>query len=172
MILYAITIFLSASLLFIVQPLFARLILPLLGGSPSVWNTALAFYQVTLLAGYSYAHVLSRRLSLKAQVIVHGLVILLPLLVLPIHVPTGWTPPTSGSPVWWLLGTMAVAVGLPFFVVSANSPLLQAWFADTKQQESEDPYFLYGASNLGSLLALVSYPIVIERVLRLREQSQ
>jgi SAM-dependent methyltransferase len=172
MILYAITIFLSASLLFVVQPLFARLILPLLGGSPSVWNTALAFYQVTLLAGYSYAHLLSRRLSRRAQVIVHGLVVLLPLLVLPIHVPTGWTPPTSGSPVGWLLGTMAVAVGLPFFVVSANSPLLQGWFAGTKHQESSDPYFLYGASNLGSLLALVSYPIVIERVWRLGEQSQ
>jgi hypothetical protein len=172
MILYAITIFLSASLLFIVQPLFARLILPLLGGTPSVWNTALAFYQVTLLAGYSYAHLLNRRLSLRAQVIVHGLVILLPLLVLPFHVPTGWTPPTSGSPVWWLLGTMAVAVGLPFFVVSANSPLLQSWFAGTKHQESTDPYFLYGASNLGSLLALVSYPLVIERVLKLGEQSQ
>src|SRR6185436_5152115 len=109
---------------------------------------------------------------LKAQVIVHGLVILLPLLVLPIHVPTGWTPPTSGSPVWWLLGTMAVAVGLPFLVVAANSPLLQSWFTGTHHQERSDPYFLYGASNLGSLLALVSYPVVIERVLRLGEQSQ
>jgi len=172
MILYAITIFLSASLLFVVQPLFARLILPLLGGTPAVWNTALAFYQVTLLAGYSYAHLISRRLSLRAQVIVHGLVVLLPLIVLPIHLPAGWTPPTSGSPIGWLLGIMAVAVGLPFFVVSANSPLLQGWFAGTKHQESADPYFLYGASNLGSLLALVSYPVVIERVWKLGEQSQ
>src|SRR5262245_33517811 len=119
--LYALTLFLSAALLFSVQPMFARMALPLLGGSPSVWNTALVFYQAMLLAGYAYAHATTRWLGLRRQVVLHFFVLLLPLLVLPIGIPAGWTPPTTTSPVLWLLGVLFLWVGAPFFVVSATS---------------------------------------------------
>ncbi len=169
--LYSFTLFLSAALLFSVQPMFARMALPLLGGSPSVWNTALVFYQAMLLAGYAYAHAITRWLGVRRQVMLHFFVLLLPLLVLPIGIPAGWTPPTTTSPVLWLLGVLLLWVGAPFFVVSATSPLLQQWFAGTRDQAARDPYFLYSASNLGSLLALISYPLLIETTLPLAKQS-
>src|SRR5262245_34787917 len=161
-ILYATTILLSAGLLFIVQPLFARMVLPLLGGSPAVWNTALVFYQAVLLLGYTYAHLITSKLNFRRQVILHGLVLLLPLVALPIRLPQGWTPPTTHSPVLWLLALLAVAVGLPFFVVSTSSPLLQKWFAGMGQRAGADPYYLYAASNLGSMVGLLSYPFLVE----------
>jgi hypothetical protein len=170
--LYTAAIFVSAALLFIVQPLFARMVLPLLGGSPAVWNTALVFYQAVLLAGYAYAHFITRRLSYRHQIILHLFLLCLPLLLLPIHLPSGWLPPTESSPVLWLLALLGVAVGLPFFVISAGSPLLQRWFAGTGHPAGDDPYFLYGASNLGSLLALLGYPLIIEPWLPLVAQSQ
>src|SRR6185436_6237911 len=170
-ILYAATILLSAGLLFIVQPLFARMVLPLLGGSPAVWNTALVFYQAVLLLGYTYAHLLTRWLSFRRQIILHGLVLLLPLIILPIRLPEGWTPPTTHSPVLWLLALFGVAVGLPFFVVSTSSPLLQKWFAGMGRAGA-DPYYLYAASNLGSMVGLLSYPFVVEPSLHLVEQSR
>jgi hypothetical protein len=169
--LYALTLFLSAALLFSVQPMFARMALPLLGGSPSVWNTALVFYQAILLAGYTYAHATTRWLGVRRQTVLHFFVLLLPLIVLPIGIPVGWRPPTTTSPVFWLLGLLLVWVGPPFFVVSATSPLLQQWFAGTRDQAARDPYFLYSASNLGSLLALISYPLLIETTLPLAKQS-
>ena len=171
-ILFTVTIFLGAALLFLAQPMFARMILPLLGGSPSVWNTAMMFYQAALLAGYAYAHAATRRLGVRRQVLVHGAVMLAPLLVLPIAAPRGWQPPTQGNPVPWLLALMTVSVGLPFFVVSTTSPLLQRWFASSGHRRASDPYFLYAASNLGSLLALFCYPVFIEPRLRLAEQSR
>lgn len=171
LILYTLTLFVSAALLFVIQPLFAKMVLPLLGGSPSVWNTALVFYQAVLLAGYAYAHASARWLSLRRQVVLHSLLLLLPIIVLPIRLPQGWTPPTDTSPVLWLLALLGVAVGLPFFVVSATSPLLQHWFAGTGHPSGKDPYFLYGASNLGSMLALLGYPLLIEPSLRLAQQS-
>lgn len=170
--LYTLTMFTSATLLFLVQPMFARMVLPLLGGSAAVWNTAMVFYQVTLLAGYLYAHATTRWLPLRFQVGLHAVVLLLPLLVLPIAVPGGWSPPTEGNPIPWLLALLGVAVGLPFFVVSTSSPLLQAWFARTGHRTAADPYFLYAASNVGSLLALVAYPLRVEPHLRLAEQSR
>ncbi|KAB8146077.1 hypothetical protein F8S13_01255 [Chloroflexia bacterium SDU3-3] len=170
--LYAATMFLGATLLFMVQPMFARMVLPLLGGSPAVWNTAMLFYQVALLAGYGYAHLITRRLAARSQVLLHGALLLLPLVVLPLAVPAGWQPPTDTSPVWWLLGLLAVAVGLPFFVVSTTSPLLQAWFARTSHPLAADPYPLYAASNVGSMLALLAYPTLIEPALRLGDQSR
>jgi hypothetical protein len=171
LILYGVTIFAGAALLFLVQPMFARMVLPLLGGSPAVWNTAMVFYQAALLAGYAYAHLATRWLGVKRQAALHLVVLLAPLLVLPIGLPRAWMPPTTTNPAWWLLALLAVSVGLPFFVVSATSPLLQRWFAASGHRWAADPYFLYGASNLGSLLALVSYPVLIEPRLRLAEQS-
>ncbi|HVF10409.1 MAG TPA: fused MFS/spermidine synthase [Abditibacteriaceae bacterium] len=172
LILYTLTIFTSAVLLFVVQPMFARLALPLLGGTPAVWNTALVFFQAVLLAGYAYAHWSTAWLGVRRQAVLHLAVLLAPLLVLPIAMPAGWTPPTQQSPVLWLLGLMGVAVGLPFFAVSATSPLLQKWLAGTGHRAARDPYFLYAASNLGSMLALLSYPLWLEPQLRLMEQSR
>src|SRR5262245_37705377 len=163
LILFGVTIFVAASLLFLVQPMFARMALPLLGGAPAVWNTAMVFYQATLLAGYAYAHVATDRLGPRRQAGLHLLVLLLPLVVLPIALPRGWTPPGDSSPVPWLLALLAVAVGLPFFAVSATSPVLQAWFATTSHPTARNPYVLYAASNVGSMLALLAYPLVVER---------
>lgn len=170
--LYALTIFLGAGLLFLVQPLFARMALPLLGGAPAVWNTAMVFYQAVLLAGYGYAHVATRALGVRRQAALHLAVLLLPLTVLPVRIPPGWHPPADASPVPWLLALLAVAVGLPFFAASTTSPILQAWFAATGHGAARDPYFLYAASNLGSMLALLAYPAVVERALVLDAQSR
>lgn len=170
--LYSLTIFTSAALLFAVQPMFARMVLPLLGGSPAAWNTAMVFYQTALLAGYAYAHVSTVRLGLRRQALVHFLVILGPLAVLPIALPAGAQPPAEGEPSFWLVGLMAGAVGLPLFALSATSPLLQKWFAATGHPRAADPYFLYVASNAGSMLALLAYPFLIEPQLQLAEQSR
>ena len=167
---YALTIFVSALLLFIVQPMFARLALPLLGGTPAVWNTALVFYQAVLLFGYGYAHLLSSRFAPRTQVLIHMAVLLVPLLVLPIAIPAGSEPPATGSPMVWLLGLLTVVIGLPFFAISASSPLLQSWFARADQR-GQNPYVLYAASNLGSMLSLLAYPLVLEPVLTLSQQT-
>lgn len=172
LILFGATIFVGASLLFLVQPMFARMALPLLGGAPAVWNTAMVFYQAALLVGYAYAHVSTRRLGVRRQAGLHLLILLLPLLVLPIALPAGWAPPGDTSPIPWLLGLLAVAVGLPFFAVSATSPVLQAWFVATGHRAARDPYVLYAASNVGSMLALLAYPLVVERLLPLPAQSR
>ncbi|MFN0146086.1 MAG: spermidine synthase [Dehalococcoidia bacterium] len=169
--LYTGTMLLGAGLLFLVQPMFARMVLPLLGGSPAVWNTNVVFYQVVLLGGYAYSHVTTRFLSGRKQLIVHGGLVLLPLLVLPIAVPGGWDPPSGENPVPWLLALLGAAVGLPFFVVSTTSPLLQSWFARSGHRTAGDPYFLYAASNAGSMIALVAYPALVEPRLRLAEQG-
>src|ERR1700736_2185879 len=109
----------------------AKMTLPLLGGSPAVWNTCMVFFQAALLAGYTYAHVLSTRLRPRRQVYVHGLVLLLACAVLPLSVGPGCQPPREANPVPWLLGLLAARVGLPFFALSASTPLLQKWFAGT-----------------------------------------
>src|SRR5262249_3393154 len=172
LILFGLTIFVGASLLFLVQPMFARMALPLLGGAPAVWNTAMVFYQATLLAGYAYAHVSIRWLGARRQAGLHLLILLLPLVTLPIALPAGWIPPGDSSPIPWLLALLAVAVALPFFAVSATSPVLQAWLADTDHAAARNPYVLYAASNAGSFLALLSYPLIIERLFPLGVQSR
>jgi spermidine synthase len=172
LLLYGLTIFLSATLLFLVQPMFAKMVLPLLGGAPAVWNTAMVFYQAALLAGYAYAHAAIARLGIRRQAALHLVVLLLPLLVLPIRVPGGWTPPSHDNPIPWLLALMAVAVGLPFLVVSTSAPLLQRWFSGLGHGASADPYFLYAASNLGSMLSLLAYPVLVEPYLELGTQSR
>jgi hypothetical protein len=169
--LYAAAVFVSATLLFVVQPMFARMVLPLLGGSPAVWNTTVVFYQVALLAGYAYAHLTTVWLERRRQVMLHAVLLLVPFLLLPLAVPAGWSPPTAANPIPWLLALLLAAVGAPFFVVSTSSPLLQSWFVGTKHRAAADPYVLYAASNAGSMLALISYPLLVEPYLRLQQQS-
>ena len=169
---FTLSIFLSATLLFSVQPLFAKLVLPLLGGSSSVWNTAMVFFQGMLLGGYIYAHLISKFLKLPLQIICHAVILSLGLFFLPLAIATGWTPPEGGAQSYWLIGLFAVSVGMPFFAISANAPLLQRWFSRTCHKDADDPYFLYAASNAGSLLSLCLYPIVFEPLLRLQEQTE
>lgn len=170
--LFSATLFLGAGLTFLVQPMFAKFVLPLSGSTPAVWNTSMLFFQTTLLAGYLYAHESTRRLGVRRQAALHLGVLLVPLLVLPIGVPDGWIPPADSNPAPWLLGLLAVAVGLPFFVVSTTAPLLQRWLAATDHPAAADPYFLYRASNLGSVLGLLGYPLVVEPSMRLAEQGR
>lgn len=167
----AVTLFVSAFLLFSVQPFFAKMVLPRLGGTPAVWSVAMVFFQTVLLAGYGYAHVLSRYLSLKTAVIVHVVVLLIALVALPIAIPESWQRPPADGEAMWLIGLFTVSVGLPFFAVSANGPLLQAWFARTGHVHAKDPYFLYGASNIGSFASLILYIILIEPLFDLEHQS-
>ena len=167
----AMTLFLSAFLLFSVQPFFAKLVLPRLGGSPAVWSVAMVFFQSVLLAGYGYAHFLTSRLSLKLSVIVHLGVLAAAAVALPISIPDGWGRPPADGQSFWLLGLFFVSVGLPFFAVSANGPLLQAWFARTGHAHAKDPYFLYGASNIGSFAALILYIVLIEPLTDLVQQG-
>jgi hypothetical protein len=166
-------IFLSAFLLFWVQPLFSKMVLPLLGGSPSVWNTAMMFFQLALLAGYGYSHLLTRRVArLRTQFVIHGAVIAGGLFFLPFAIAHTLIPPTSGSPIPWLIGLLASSVGWPFFALTASAPLVQAWFARSGDRLSDDPYFLYAASNAGSLLALLAFPILFEPTLTLAGQAR
>lgn len=159
--LFAVTVLLSSGLLFLVQPMFARLVLPRLGGSPSVWNTCVLFFQTVLLLGYLYAHLSTRWLGTPRQAQWHLILLLMPVLVLPLTVGDE-QPPPAVNPVWWLLGTMTIRAGLPFFVVSASAPLLQRWFASLPVLSARDPYFLYAASNFGSMVALLGYPLLLE----------
>jgi hypothetical protein len=168
---FAVTLFVSALLLFSVQPLFAKLALPKLGGAPAVWAVSMCFFQAMLLAGYCYAYALIRWLEPRATVAVHSAVMLATLVVLPIGLPTSLGEPVDGNTYGWLLSVLLGGVGLPFFAVAANAPLLQAWFSRTDHPAARDPYFLYGASNCGSLLALIGYPTVIEPWIGLKAQA-
>jgi hypothetical protein len=167
--LFGLTIFLSAALLFIVQPMIAKMVLPLLGGSPAVWNTCMVFFQAALLGGYAYAHWSTRALGIRRQAMVHCIVVLAPLAMLPIAIRTG-SPPPGENPIPWVLWTLLLAVGLPFFVASTTGPLMQRWFAATQHRAAADPYFLYAASNAGSLLALLAYPLAMEPTSTIRQQ--
>ncbi|HUN51870.1 MAG TPA: fused MFS/spermidine synthase [Candidatus Sulfotelmatobacter sp.] len=169
--LFSVTLFLAAALLFWIQLLIAKLLLPVLGGSAAVWNTALMFFQTALLGGYLYAHVSTRWLGAGRQMLLHLALLALAALTLPIALRAG-APPTDGSPVAWLLGTLALMVGPPFVILAATAPMLQRWYAATRDPLAKDPYFLYAASNLGSLLGLLSYPTLIEPRLHLLRQNQ
>ena len=171
LVLFSLTMFLSAVLLFWVQPMFGKMILPLLGSTPNVWNTCMVFFQGMLLLGYIYAHKSISWLGIRRQATLHAVFLFLPLVFLPIAIPNGWLPPTDKNPIPWLLILMIVSVSFPFLVVSANAPMLQKWFSNTTHKSSEDPYFLYVASNLGSMLALIGYPFFLESRFRLTDQS-
>lgn len=166
------TLFLSALLLFSVQPMFTKMVLPVLGGSPGVWSIAMVFFQALLLAGYLYAHLLTRHLTLRVAGFVHLAVCALALFALPVsaNAARAGAPESGQAP--WLIGVFAVSTGLPFFALSANGPLLQAWFSRTRHPRAGNPYFLYGASNIGSFAALLAYPFLIEPFAGLRLQSE
>ena len=173
LLLFLLTLFLSAFLLFCVQPMIAKMVLPLLGGSPAVWSTCMVFFQAALLAGYAYAHATTTWLGVRRQTAVQAGLLLLPLFVLPFGIPPDAARSLSpeANPTGWLFMLLLGMVALPFFVVATSAPLLQRWFAQSGHPAASDPYFLYGASNLGSMLALLAYPLVVEPNLRLAEQS-
>jgi hypothetical protein len=165
------TIFLSALLLFSVQPMFAKMVLPTLGGAPAVWAVSMCFFQALLLLGYAYAHLLDTRASARLALPLHLAVLAIALLALPVAMPAGWSEVPDNAYLQ-LIAILAVGVGLPFFALAANAPLLQAWFARADHSQSADVYSLYRASNAGSLAALAAYPVLIEPLLPLRAQSR
>lgn len=169
--LFALTVFSSATLVFLVQPMVAKLVLPLLGGSPSVWNTSQAFFQLALLAGYFYAHLLQRIPSVRGQAIVHVTMLVVAAIALPLRVNGLAGPPSSDNPNLWLLAVLTLSIGAPFAILSATAPLVQAWHARTiGATEGKEPYVLYAASNLGSLIALLAYPLIVEPAFSLAGQ--
>ncbi|HKD22894.1 MAG TPA: hypothetical protein VKB71_12845, partial [Rhizomicrobium sp.] len=170
---FAGTVLASAGLVFMVEPMIARMILPQLGGSPAVWNVSVAFFQAALLAGYVYAHLLQRLRSLTVQVGIHLMLLAAATLVLPIAITTTFGPAPVQNPTAWLIEVLLVSVGAPFAVLSATAPLLQAWYARLLHGDprAENPYVLYAASNLGSVLALLAYPIAVEPLLTLHAQA-
>lgn len=165
LVLFSITVLLSAALLFVVQPMFARMVLPRLGGTPATWTTCLLFFQTALLLGYLYVHASAVYLRRRAQIWLH-----VGLLVAAAAMPIGLSAadhPDRAGPIIWLLITLTTSVGLPFFAVAATAPLLQRWYANAS---GRDPYFLYAASNAGSLAGLLGYPFLVERMFTLVEQ--
>ena len=171
LIVYTSAIFVSALLLFSVQPLFTKMVLPRLGGSPAVWSVAMVFFQSLLLGGYAYAHYLMQIRNRVIPVAAHLALLVVAFLTLPLSIASGWGEPPMSGYAFWLLGLFAVSIGLPFFALAANNPLLQAWFVRTGHPNGPDPYFLYASSNIGSFLALLSYPVLLEPMFTLRTQN-
>src|SRR5262245_13011478 len=165
--LYAATIFVSAFLLFLVQPIVAKQILPWFGGSAAVWTTCVFFFQFLLLAGYAYAHAIIRWLPPRLQLVLHLALLAVSLASLPIVAAGGWKPTGSEDPGLRILGLLVVTVGLPYFLLSTTSPLVQAWYA----RRFDSPYRLFALSNLASLAALLCYPVVVEPVVSTRLQA-
>ena len=169
--LFVLTLLCSSALLFLVEPMFAKLVLPLLGGTPAVWNTCMVCFQAILLAGYAYGHWSIRWLGIRRQALLQLLVLFIAAVALPVALPRGWEPPAGRNPMLWLLAVLTVGVGAPFFALATQAPVLQRWFASTGHRAGRDPYFLYAASNLGSLAALIAYPTIFEPLMRLADQS-
>jgi hypothetical protein len=169
MLLYAVTIFLSAFLLFQVQPLIAKIILPWFGGTAAVWSAAMLFFQLVLLAGYAYAHLMIRYVSAKRQMIVHVSLLVASCVLLPIFPAEHWKPSEAGDPTLRILALLAATIGLPYALLSATSPLLQAWYV--RRTGSKVPYRLFALSNFGSMLALVSFPFLVEPNLSSHQQA-
>jgi hypothetical protein len=160
--------FAGATLLFVVQPMVGKMVLPLLGGTPAVWTTCMVFFQAVLLGGYAYAHASTAWLAVSRQMLLHMALLALPLAVLPLAVNPALLHGGNANPVLDVLLLLSFSVGLPFLVVSATAPLIQKWFSRTGHPAARDPYFLYAASNLGSMLALLGYPTLIEPRLSLQ----
>lgn len=169
--LFSITVFVSAALLFLIQPMFAKMLLPKMGGTPAVWNTCMFFFQATLLLGYLYVHLSTHFLKTRWQVIGHALLLLTPALVLPIYLPETWSFDGTENPTVWLLGALSLTVGLPFLVVSTTNPIIQSWYAKADSKHGADPYHLYAASNLGSMIGLLGYPFLVEPLLATVSQT-
>ena len=171
--LFATTIFLSALLLFWIQLVMAKMLLPRLGGTPAVWTTCMLFFQVLLLVGYSYVTFTTAWMGVRKQAVLHSLILLLSCLYLPLSFIGGLGAPSEGSnPALWLFAYLLTAIGLPVFLISTTSPLLQKWFTRTSHASANDPYFLFAVSNGGSLLALLSYPLLLEPVFSLSRQNR
>ena len=169
---FVVTVFLSAALVFLVQPMFARMATPLLGGSPNVWNVSLVCFQAALLAGYAYAHLLTHLVkSVRGQVMVHGALLVAAALVLPFELTGLFGSPDPARPALWLIGVFALSIAPPFAIISATAPLIQAWYARTGREDAHDPYHLYAASNAGSLLGLAAYPLLLEPLAPLAGQA-
>jgi hypothetical protein len=171
MLAFALTALISAFLLFWVEPLFTRFVLPMLGGSPSVWNTCLMYFQTLLLLGYLYAHVTTRYLTVRRQAILHLILLAVCILTLPVAIPAGWTPPSNGNVIPWLLSVLTVSLGAPFLVLSATAPLVQRWYS-VLGDGTRNPYPLYAASNAGSFIGLLAFPLFIEPRLGLVDQTK
>ncbi|MGF6308987.1 hypothetical protein ABIB82_002960 [Bradyrhizobium sp. i1.8.4] len=167
----AVTLFVSALLLFSIQPMFAKMVLPKFGGAPSVWSVAMVFFQAVLLAGYAYAHLLGRLCTPQRAGLVHLLLVTVTAMTLPIAIAPNWGAPPADGTALWLFGLFAASIGLPFFTLSASAPLLQSWFAASGHRSASNPYVLYAASNLGSFAALFAYPAVVEPLLTLKMQA-
>ncbi|MBX9694744.1 MAG: fused MFS/spermidine synthase [Cyanobacteria bacterium] len=167
---FPLAIFVAACLTFLIEPLVGKLFLPLLGGSPNVWNTCVLFFQTVLLAGYLYAHVLSSRLSSRWQVGIHLFVVWLPAFTLPFQKPGAV--PWKDHPIMWLLSSLLAIAGSVFFATTTTNPLLQKWYSNSRFLLSRDPYFLYAASNAGSFIGLLSYPFWIEPAASIAQQTQ
>jgi SAM-dependent methyltransferase len=170
--LLAATLFLSAFLLFLCQPMVGKMVLPYLGGAAAVWTTCVLFFQAMLLAGYVYAHLLGRVADVRKQILAHAVVLLLPLFFLPLTFSAATSTSFSEQPATQLLLTLLISAGVPFFVVSTTAPLVQSWFSRTSDAFARDPYFLYSASNAGSLTALIAYPFFVEPRVGVSAQSQ
>ncbi|HVF65732.1 MAG TPA: fused MFS/spermidine synthase [Casimicrobiaceae bacterium] len=169
MLLYAVTIFVSAFLLFLVQPVMAKQILPWFGGSATVWTTCLVFFQSTLTAGYAYADWTTHRLTPRRSVHLHIALLVASLLILPIMPGEHWKPEGNENPSWLILGMLAATIGLPYFLLSTTSPLVQAWFA--RRFVNASPYRLFALSNLASMIALLGYPFLLEPWTATRAQA-
>src|SRR5579885_2301934 len=169
MILYALTILVSAFLLFQVEPVIAKIILPWFGGSAAVWTTCLLFFQMVLLLGYLYAHAVVRYFDARKQMLLHTGLLLASAIALPIYPSPAWKPSGTEEPTFAILKLLAVSVGLPYFLLSTTGPLLQAWYA--RRYKGAMPYRLYALSNAGSMFALISYPVLFEPVFTTHEQS-
>jgi hypothetical protein len=169
---FTLAVFISAALLFVLEPMFGKMVLPLLGGSPAVWTTCMLFFQGALLLGYLYAHIGPRWLGLRRHTIAHLGVLALCLLLLPIQVAETVEAFRLQHPNLWLLSVLTVSLGAPFMLLSSTGPLLQVWFSRTSHPSAHNPYFLYAASNAGSLIALLSYPFLIEPLITLKGQTR
>jgi hypothetical protein len=167
--LFSAATFTSAALLFLVEPMVAKMALPYFGGSPAVWNTCMLFFQAALLAGYLYAHLATTWLAPRLQVLLQAVLLLLPVVSLPIALSKAWVPSGGEPPIAWVLGGVTASAGLPFLLVSTSGPLLQRWYGSLAG--GRDPYFLYATGNAGSLLALLAYPTLVEPNLTLSQQS-
>jgi MFS family permease len=170
-VLYSLALFVSAALLFVLQPMVGKSLLPLLGSTPQVWSTTVLFFQAVLLAGYAFSHFTSQRLAPRAQAVLQVVLLALALVALPVALSEDARPPDSANPIPWLLGTLLVTAGLPFFALAANSPMIQRWLSATRHRAARDPYFLFAASNGGSLLGLLAYPLAVEPLLTLDGQN-
>lgn len=169
---YLATAFLSAALVFLVQPMFAKMATPLLGGAPNVWNVSLVCFQAALLLGYAYAHLLNHFVtSLRRQIAIHAGLLILAALVLPFQLSTALGDPDPLRPTFWLIGVFAISIAPPFAVISATAPLIQSWYSRSGRADAHDPYHLYSASNVGSVIGLLAYPLVLEPFLPVAAQT-